>query len=111
MVGGWVSRDVYRARDELENAEWLSDLETAADRLDLDSAARSRARDVFLSTVPRADRSKPAALAASLYVGALVAGDERSQGTVADAIGVSRLAVQQRWKDQLEAAGLDAPDW
>jgi len=102
---------MYRASDEVENADWLADLERAADGLELGTEARSLARDVFLSTVPAADRSKPPALAASLYVGALVAGEQRSQGDVADAVGVSRLAVQQRWKRQLEAAGLEAPDW
>jgi len=102
---------VYRASDEREYAEWLADLESAADKLDLGSTARSRARDVFLSAVPEADGSKQTVLAASLYVGALVAGEERSQGAVADAAGVSRLAVQQRWKDLLKTAGLDAPEW
>jgi hypothetical protein len=102
---------MYRARDERDNAEWLADLEAAADRLELGTDARSCARDVFLTGVPERDRSKPAAVAAALYVGALVAGDQRSQGTVADAVGVSRLAVQQRWKDLLDAAGLDAPEW
>lgn len=102
---------MYRARDEVENREWLGELEAAADRLALESPARSRAADVFLTTLPDADRSKRATLAASLYVGALLAGDERSQGAVAEAAGVSRLTVQQRWKDVLEAAGLDAPSW
>jgi len=102
---------VYRASDELDNAEWLADLEVVADRLDLGTTARTRARDVFLSTVPETDRSKRAALAASVYVGALVAGDHRSQGTVADAAGVSRHTIQGRWKEQLDAAGLDPPDW
>ena len=102
---------MYRARDERDNAEWLADLETAADRLDLGTDARSCARDAFLTGVPEQDRSKPAAIAAALYVGALVAGDQRSQGTVAEAVGVSRLAVQQRWKDLLDTAGLDAPEW
>jgi transcription initiation factor TFIIIB Brf1 subunit/transcription initiation factor TFIIB len=102
---------VYRASDEVANEEWLADLEAAADRLDLGTTARSRATDVFLSTLPDSDRSKRATLAASLYVGALVAGDQRSQGEVADAVGVSRLSVQQRWKDVLEEAGLDAPTW
>jgi len=103
--------NVYRASDEVANEEWLADLNEAADRLDLDESARSRAADLFLSTVPDTERSKRAALAASLYVGALIAGDRRSQTKVADAVGVSRLAVQQRWKDLLEEAGLDAPDW
>jgi len=102
---------VYRASDELENAEWLETLETAADRLDLASDARSTARDVFLSTVPESERSKPARVASSLYVGALIASDQRSQTAVAEAVGVSRLAVQQHWKEQIEATGFDAPDW
>jgi transcription initiation factor TFIIIB Brf1 subunit/transcription initiation factor TFIIB len=102
---------VYRASDERDNADWLAQLEVAADRLELETEARSRARDVFLSTVPDESRSKQTTLAASLYVGALVAGDERSQQSVADAVGVSRLSVQQHWKDQLEAAGLEPPGW
>jgi len=102
---------VYRASDELEHADWLTDLERAADRLELGSQARSAARDVFLSTVPEPERSKQPALASALYVGALVAGQQRTQGDVAEAVGVSRLAVQQRWKEQLESAGLEAPDW
>ncbi|MFB6141933.1 MAG: transcription initiation factor IIB family protein [Halorientalis sp.] len=102
---------MYRASDEVENAEWLADLREAAADLDLDEAAQARAVDLFLSAVPEQDRSKPAALAASLYVASLVAGDRRSQEAVADAVGVSRLVVQQRWKDLLETAGLDAPDW
>lgn len=102
---------MYSARDERDNADWLADLETAADRLDLGTEARSCARDVFLSAVPQQDRSKPATLAAALYVGTLVAGDQRSQAIVAEAVGVSRLAVQQRWKPLLETAGLDAPTW
>jgi len=102
---------VYRASDEVANEQWLEDLEAAADRLDLDAEARSRATDVFLSTLPDSDRSKRATLAAAVYVGALVAGDQRSQGAVADAVGVSRLSVQNRWKDVLEAAGLEAPSW
>ncbi|MFC7057063.1 transcription initiation factor IIB family protein [Halovenus salina] len=102
---------MYRASDERDNADWLAQLEVAADRLELETDARSRARDVFLSTVPDEDRSKQTTLAASLYVGALVAGDERSQQSVADAVGVSRLSVQQHWKDQLEAAGLEPPGW
>jgi transcription initiation factor TFIIIB Brf1 subunit/transcription initiation factor TFIIB len=102
---------VYRASDEVENEAWLTELEAAADELGLAEGARSRAMDVFLTNVPDGERSKRATLAASLYVGALMAGDRRSQGTVADAVGVSRLSVQQHWKDLIEAAGLDAPDW
>ena len=102
---------MYSARDERDNAEWLATLEAGADRLELGTDARSCARDIFLSAVPERDRSKPAAVAAALYVGTLVAGDQRSQAAVADAIGVSRLAVQNRWKELLDEAGLDAPEW
>lgn len=102
---------MYRASDELDNARWLERLEQAADRLGLSSTARSRARDVFLSTAPDQQRSKQTTLAASVYVGALIAGQQRSQSEVAEAVGVSRIAVQQHWKEQLEAAGLQPPEW
>ncbi len=102
---------VYRASDEVDNAEWLSELEDAADRLELGTEARSRGADAFLSALPELERSKRATMAAALYVGALVAGEQRTQSEVADAAGVSRLAVQQRWKGVLAAAGLEAPDW
>jgi transcription initiation factor TFIIIB Brf1 subunit/transcription initiation factor TFIIB len=102
---------MYRASDEREHADWLADLNEAADSLGLTSRARSRAADVFLSSLPDSDRSKRARLAAALYVGGLATGDRRSQSDVADAVGVSRLSVQQHWKDLLEVAGLDAPDW
>jgi len=102
---------VYRASDERDHADWLAELEQAADRLELGTEARSRARDLFLSTLPENERSKPAALATALYVGSLVSGDQHSQGAVAEAVGVSRLAIQQRWKEQLDAAGLEAPKW
>jgi transcription initiation factor TFIIIB Brf1 subunit/transcription initiation factor TFIIB len=102
---------MYSARDQVENERWLADLDAAGDRLDLGSAARSRAVDLFLSTVPDDERSKPASLAAALYVGALIEGDRRSQGDVADAVGVSRLSVQQNWKDLIEEAGLRKPGW
>jgi len=102
---------VYRARDQVENEEWLAAIDEAAERLDLGSEAKSRATDLFLSTMPDADRSKKATVAASLYAGALIAGDRRSQSAVAEAAGVSRLTVQQRWKDLLEEAGLEPPTW
>lgn len=102
---------MYRARDHVENERWLAEIERAADRLDLEAAARSRAADLFLSTVPDSDRSKRATIAASLYVGALIEGDRRSQKVVADAVGVTRPTVQQRWKELIEAAGLKPPDW
>jgi len=111
MCPGDVGPVVYRASDELANDEWLATLRESAERLDLDDDAVATATDLFLDSVPDADRSKPPALAASLYAGALVAGDGRSQADVADAVGVSRLAVQDRWKDRLRDAGLEPPEW
>ncbi|WP_459191321.1 transcription initiation factor IIB family protein [Halosimplex sp. J119] len=102
---------MYSARDQVENAEWLDEIEAIAERLDLDHAVRSRAADLFLSNVPETDRSKRAVMAASLYVAGLVEGDRRSQKAIADAAEVSRLTIQQRWKDILEGEGLDAPGW
>jgi transcription initiation factor TFIIIB Brf1 subunit/transcription initiation factor TFIIB len=102
---------VYRASDRVDNEEWLGELDAAADRLDLGPDARSHAADLFLSSLPDADRSKRATLATALYCGALLAGEERPQGAVADATDVSRLTIQQQWKDLLENVGLDAPSW
>jgi transcription initiation factor TFIIIB Brf1 subunit/transcription initiation factor TFIIB len=102
---------MYRARDAVDNEEWVAAVEDAGERLDLGTEARSRAVDLFLSNVPESDRSKPAVLAASVYVAALTTGQQRSQSAVAEATGVSRLTVQQRWKAVLESAGLDAPEW
>ncbi len=106
-----VPRGVYRASDEVEQEAWLARLDRAADRLELGSDARSRAADLFLSTLPEADRSKRATMAAALYVGCLVAGERRAQGEVAEAAGVSRLTVQGRWKELMEEAGLEPPSW
>ena len=103
--------DVYRASDEVANEEWLRALDRAAERLDLSGETRSRAADLFLSTVPEGERSKRPALAAAIYVATLAAGDGRSQGEVADAVGVSRLSVQSRWKDLMAEAGLEPPSW
>lgn len=102
---------MYRASDRLKNERWLAELQQAADGLALESEARSTAEDLFLSNVPETDRSKRAAIAASLYAGGLIAGDRRSQGAVADAVGVTRLTVQKRWKPLLEDAGLEPPTW
>ncbi|WP_435358582.1 transcription initiation factor IIB family protein [Haloarchaeobius sp. DFWS5] len=102
---------MYSARDQVENEEWLTELETAADRLDLGPDARSYAVDLFLTSVPEEDRSKKPQLAASLYAGALIADEGQTQTAVADAVGVSRLSIQQRWKDVLESAGLEPPSW
>jgi transcription initiation factor TFIIIB Brf1 subunit/transcription initiation factor TFIIB len=102
---------MHRASDRVEQADWLEDLRAAADELGMSEAARTRAVDLFLSGVPDVDRSKPAVVAASLYAGGLLAGEERSQGAVADAVGVSRLSVAGRWKDLLAEAGFEPPSW
>ena len=102
---------VYRASDQVEHEEYLAELEAAAERLDLEQEARSHAADLFLSSLPDAERSKRATLATALYCGALLAGEQRSQGEVADAMDVSRLTVQQRWKELLETVGLEPPSW
>jgi transcription initiation factor TFIIIB Brf1 subunit/transcription initiation factor TFIIB len=102
---------MYRARDQVENEEWLATIDDAAERLDLGGDAKSRAIDLFLSTVPSEERSKRASVAASLYAGSLIAGERRSQSEVADAVGVSRLTVQKRWKDLLDEFGLEPPQW
>lgn len=102
---------MYRASDRVEHDEWLGEIEAASETLGLGTDARSHAVDLFLSTLPDEERSKRASMAASVYVGALVAGEERSQSAVADATDVSRLTIQQRWKDLIESVGFDAPDW
>jgi transcription initiation factor TFIIIB Brf1 subunit/transcription initiation factor TFIIB len=104
---------VYSARDRVDHESWLADLQEAADRLELDANARTCAEDLFLTAAvdTDAERSKRALLAASVYAGSLVAGDGRTQTEVADAVGVSRLTVQQRWKELLERAGLEPPKW
>ncbi|NGM67507.1 transcription initiation factor IIB family protein [Natronolimnobius sp. AArcel1] len=102
---------MHSARDRLEYEPWLEDLEEIATELELEDDARSCAIDLFLTDVPDADRSKRVVLAASVYAGSLVAGDGRTQRAVADAADVSRLSIQQRWKDILERAGLEPPRW
>ncbi|WP_137288761.1 transcription initiation factor IIB family protein [Natronorubrum halophilum] len=102
---------MHSARDRIEYQQWLEELEQIAERLELSTDARSCAVDLFLADVPEDDRSKRAVLAASVYAGSLVAGDGRTQGTVADAADVSRLSIQSRWKDLLERAGLEPPRW
>jgi len=102
---------VYPARDRVVHAAWIEELATAADTLDLDEEAQSVAVDLFLHDVPAADRSKRAVAGASLYAAALITGQERSQGSVAAALGTSRVSVQQRWKQRLRVAGFDPPSW
>lgn len=102
---------MYSARDRVEEEEWLAEIQRGADSLELGREARSTAEDLFLSNVPESDRSKPAVAAAALYAGALLAGEERAQTEVAEAMDVSRLSVQQRWKPLLEEAGFRTPSW
>ncbi|MWV63360.1 transcription initiation factor IIB family protein [Halorubrum sp. JWXQ-INN 858] len=102
---------MYRASDRVDNEEWVARIESACADLDLDGEACATATDLFLSGVPETDRSKPATAAASLYAAALIRGQERSQSAVADAMGVSRLSVQQGWKPILEEAGFSPPTW
>jgi transcription initiation factor TFIIIB Brf1 subunit/transcription initiation factor TFIIB len=102
---------MYSARDRVEHTDWLDRIEAAADEIDVGQQARSTAGELFLTHIPEADRSKQAVAAASLYAGTLIAGEERSQQAVADAMDVSRLSVQSRWKPLLEDAGFDPPTW
>lgn len=102
---------MYSARDQVEEAPQLELLDAAADRLELSEEARSVATELYLSAVPDADRSKPAGVAAALYAGGLIAGENRTQIEVADAVDVNRLVIQARWKDLLETAGFQPPDW
>ncbi|MGB9958630.1 cyclin [Haloferax sp. Atlit-12N] len=102
---------MYSARDQRDNQEWLSRIDAAADGLELGSEARSYASDMFLTQLPDEERSKKAVAAASLYAGALIAGEERSQTAVAESMDVSRLSIQQRWKDLLREAGFRPPSW
>lgn len=102
---------MYRARDQVAEAEWLEKLESAAEEVAMGPKARSCAIDLFLSAVPDHERSKPAAIAACLYAGGLIAGEEQSQVAIADAVGVSRLVIQQRWKSLLDRAGFEPPTW
>jgi len=102
---------MYRAGDEFDQQQWLDDLDGVASELQLGAEAKTTAKDLFLSASPGEERSKPAVVAASVYAGALIVGDQRSQTAVAEAADVSRLAIQQRWKELLEEAGFDAPSW
>ena len=86
-------------------------LEAAAADLELGPQVRTTAADLYLSAVPDEERSKPAQLAASLYAAALIGGEGRTQVAVAEAVGVSRLVVQERWKDVLRREGFTPPDW
>lgn len=102
---------MYNARERVAHETWLDELDRIADQLDLSANTRSIAVELFLDDVPNADRSKRAVLAASVYAAALIAGEERSQRAVGAAADVSRLAIQQRWKEELTAAGFEPPGW
>ena len=56
---------MYRASDEVDNEEWLAELESAADRLGLGTDAGSRAADLVLSANPESDRAKRGVLGAA----------------------------------------------
>jgi len=102
---------MYRASDRVDNAAWIDRLDEACATLDLDGDVSSTATDLFLSRAPDDDRGKRVVAAASLYAAALIRGQERSQSAVADAMDVSRLSVQKRWKPILEDAGFSPPTW
>jgi len=102
---------MYRASDRVDNAAWIDRLDDACATLELDEEALSTATDLFLSRAPDDDRGKRVAAAASLYAAGLIRGEERSQSAVADAMDVSRLSVQKRWKPVLEDAGFSPPSW
>ena len=102
---------MYRARDRLEHSDWLDRLDEAGADLDLSQSTRSTAEDLFLSHLPDTERSKPAVAAASLYAAALIDGEERSQPAVAEAMDVSRLSIQSRWKEIMADAGFQPPTW
>ena len=102
---------MYSARDRVDEEEWLARIGEAADSLDLGSEPRTTAEDLFLSNIPERDRSKPAVAAAALYAATLLSGAERSQTAVAEAMGVTRLSVQSKWKPILEEAGFRTPTW
>ena len=102
---------MYRAGAERDEAETLAALDRVATRLELRPEARSVAQELFLSQLPVESRSKDALLASSIYAGALIAGDQRSQVAVAEAAGVSRLTIQGRWRELLDAVGLEPPEW
>ncbi|MEZ3114651.1 transcription initiation factor IIB family protein [Halobaculum sp. MBLA0147] len=102
---------MYRASDEVDNETHLADMRRAAESLDLPAEARTNATELFLTNVPEEERSKPAVAAAAVYAGSLVAGAERSQTAVAEAMDVTRLSVQNHWKRLLEDAGFQPPDW
>lgn len=102
---------MHRAGDRLEYAEWLDRLEKAAAELGLSEEAVSIGTELFLAKVPEKTPEKRSAVAASLYAGALIAGERCAQGAVAEAAGVSRVTVQQKWKHRIDLAGMDAPSW
>jgi len=102
---------MYRASERVDNAVWIDRLDEACALLDLDEEALSTATDLFLSRAPDDDRGKRVTAAGSLYAAALIRGQERSQSAVADAMDVSRLSVQKRWKPILEDAGFTPPTW
>tara|TARA_A100001037_G_scaffold275260_1_gene273648 strand:+ start:5759 stop:6067 length:309 start_codon:yes stop_codon:yes gene_type:complete len=102
---------VHKAKDHIDQLEWISEIDRVSKELGISDRAKSYAVEIYLSDIPEMDRSKPAAIATGIYVGLLIAGEERSQQEVAEKMGVSRLAIQGRWKFTLRNAGFDPPSW
>lgn len=102
---------MYRASDAVDHEASLAEITAAAETLDLDDEAIMTARELFLSVAPNDDRSEETLIGASLYAASLLVGAERSQGAVADAVGISRLSVQANWKSVVDTAGFEPPSW
>ena len=102
---------MHKAKDHVEQSEWISEIDRVAKELNLGARAKSYAVEIYLSDIPEKERSKPAAIATGIYVGSLIAGEERSQQEIAEKMGVARLAIQGRWKETLKTAGFDPPSW
>lgn len=86
-------------------------LASAAASLDLGPTAVGHAEELFLTVLVETDLAVRPAMGASLYAASLIAGEHRSQAAAADAVGVSRITVQNHWRRVLEVAGMEAPNW
>lgn len=99
------------ASERRDAAGQFEELGRAADELGVPDETVRVARELYLLSLPVPERSETAVLAASCYTAGLVTGAERAQSAVADAFDVSRLAIQSRWRDQLDLLGLSPPEW
>jgi len=102
---------VHKAKDHVEQSEWISEIGRVAKELNLSARTKSYAVEIYLSNIPEKDRSKPPAIATWIYVGSVIAGEEWSQQEIAEKMGVARVAIQRRWKETLKTAGFDPPSW